>query len=118
MKLSPSTVKHYAVETYWGMEVWSHPFLASALIEGVWLDSRGCCSVPRTEPQAAFGYETVWASRPIWTLWSRSGPRYSAPSNLSVTVLTVISSVHMKEKQIWLHLPSVRHIFRRNGRSC
>jgi len=34
VKLLLCSTKYYAVKTYWGMEVWLHPFLTSALDGG------------------------------------------------------------------------------------
>jgi hypothetical protein len=46
-KLSLCLTKHHPMKTYWGMEVWFHAFVASALDGGVWSASRPSRFTPR-----------------------------------------------------------------------
>jgi hypothetical protein len=47
VKLSLCLTKHHAMKTYWGMEVYLHAFLTSALDGGEWSASRPSRFTPR-----------------------------------------------------------------------
>jgi hypothetical protein len=50
VKLSPCLAKYHAMKTYWGMEVYLHAFLTSALDGGEW-----SASPPGKEPLLHIG---------------------------------------------------------------
>jgi len=62
----PST-NHHAMKAYWGMEVYLHAFLTSALVVGEWLAPRPDRFTPGKEHLVPIGWEAGWNSEPVWT---------------------------------------------------
>jgi hypothetical protein len=57
------------MKTYWGVKVYLHAFLTSALDGSEWLASLTGRFTPREEPPVPIGQEAGWASEVFWTRW-------------------------------------------------
>jgi hypothetical protein len=61
--------KYYAMETNWGVDVWIHIFLTSALVGGERSASGPGRFTPEEEPQVPIVQEAGWAPEQVWTIW-------------------------------------------------
>jgi hypothetical protein len=55
VKLSLCLTKHYTIKAYWGVDVYIHIFLTSALAEGEWSASRPGRLIQGEEPPVPTG---------------------------------------------------------------
>jgi hypothetical protein len=61
----------YPMKAYWGVRVYIHDFLTSALVGGEWSTSRLGRFTPGERAPSSHWIGGWWAPEPVWTLWSR-----------------------------------------------
>jgi hypothetical protein len=69
--MSLCSTKYHITKTYWGVELWLHALLTSALDGGEWSASRPGGFTPGVRSPLSIAWEAEWVLEPVWTLWRR-----------------------------------------------
>jgi hypothetical protein len=77
------------MEANWGVEVYLHVFLTSALDGSQWSASSPGRFTPREITLVSIGYEAGWATEPVWTReW---GEKFPAPSGIEPPIIQPVA---------------------------